>query len=115
MTRHRKRPDPTKKDRAHQISLLTIEVRVKESTHLEEFTQSNVIKTVGTVEDDTLLGHGLGKILCGFSFTGSCGTLRGASQVEMQGTEEGSVTTIRQGGDDKTRGISEVLVTVAGW
>ncbi len=115
MTRHRKRPDPTKKDRAHQISLLTIEVRFKEFTHLEEFTQGNVIKTIGTVEDNTLLGHGLGKILCGFRLASSCGTLRGASQVEMQGAEEGSVTTIRQGGDDKTWCISEVLVAVARW
>ncbi|KAH3750212.1 hypothetical protein DPMN_184731 [Dreissena polymorpha] len=58
-------------------------------TDLEEFPEGDVIQTVGAVEDDALLGNGLGEILGGLSLTGSCRALRGATQMQLQGTKQG--------------------------
>jgi len=42
-----------------------------------------VIEAVGAVEDDTLLGQGLGQILGGLCLAGAGGTGWGATQVQL--------------------------------
>jgi hypothetical protein len=53
------------------------------NAHLEEFTQGNEIQTVGTVEHNTLLGHGLGKILGCLSLSCTSWTFWGATQMKL--------------------------------
>ena len=55
---------------------------------LEELPEGNVIQTIGTVEHNTLLSHSLGQILGGLRFTGSCRSLGGTSQIQVERSEQ---------------------------
>lgn len=78
----------------------------------EEFTQREVIQTLGTVEHHALLGDSLREVLSRFRFAGSGGTLRCPAQVKVQGTEQRSIASICQRGDHQSRRIAEIFVAV---
>ncbi len=52
----------------------------------EELTDHDVVHGIGAVEDDTLFGKGLGKILGGFGFSSTSGSCGSTSEVELEGT-----------------------------
>lgn len=58
-------------------------ILTKGESYLEEFSQGNVIQTVGAVEHHALFGHRLGQILSGLCFTCPSGALRGTTQMQV--------------------------------
>lgn len=82
-------------------------------TDLEEFPQSNIVQTVGAVEDDALFGHCLGQILRGLRLSSPGRTLGSTAQMQMQRPEQRPITPIGQRSDDQTPGVAQILVTVA--
>ena len=51
--------------------------------YLEELAESDVVESVGAVEDDALFGHGLGEILGCLCLTRPRGALGRPPQVKM--------------------------------
>jgi hypothetical protein len=81
-------------------------------TDFEELSEGNVVKTVGTIEDDTLFGNSFSQILCGLCLACSSRTLRGTSEMQMQRTEQSTVATIGQRRNHQTSGVAQILVTI---
>ena len=60
--------------------------------HLEELAHGLVVKAVAAVEDDTLDGQGLGEVLGGLCLAGTSWAGRGAPQVHVDCSYQGTVT-----------------------
>lgn len=58
---------------------------------LEKLAQGNVVQSVRAVEHDTLLGHRFGKILDRLRLSCPSGTLRGAPQMQVEGTKQSTI------------------------
>ena len=56
----------------------------------EELAESNVVETVGAVEDDALLGHCLRQVFGRLGLSRPRGTLRSPAQMQMQSAEQRS-------------------------
>lgn len=79
----------------------------------EESSHHFVIKTVGAVEHDALNSKSFSQIFCCLCLACSCWSLWVTTKVQVKSTCEGHVTLISQRGDNETRSISEVLVSIS--
>eukprot|EP00964_Phaeocystis_antarctica_P042671 scaffold24462_cov48-Phaeocystis_antarctica.AAC.3 len=68
------------------------------------------LEAVGTVEDDALLGEGLGEVLDALRLARARGAGGGAAQLDMQRPHKGHVAAVSERRDDETRAGAEILV-----
>ena len=68
--------------------------QVCEHTHLEELAHGLVVQAITAVEDDTLDGKGLGKILGGLCLAGTSWASWCPTQVHVNGPNQGTVAPV---------------------
>ena len=68
-------------------------------THLPH---SEVVQSIGAVEDHTLDGQCLGQVLHSLCLSCPCGSLGRSVEVEVEGTNQCAVAAVSQRGDDKS-------------
>ena len=63
---------------------------------------SNVVQAVRAIEHHTLHSQSLGQVLGGLCLACASRSLRGPIQVEVEGSHQGSITAVSQGGDHQS-------------
>ena len=77
-----------------------------------DLSHGNVVQAIRTVEDNTLHSNRLGQVFGRLRLPGASRALRGAVQVEMEGTDQRAIATIGKRGDDQPTGVTQVFVAV---
>lgn len=78
----------------------------------EEFTNHNIVHTIGAIEDHTLLGESFSQILGSLCLSCSCWSCRCTSQIKLKSSHKSHVAFICEGGNNESESITQVFVTV---
>ena len=71
-----------------------------------------VVKTIRAVDDNDIHAKRLAKILRGFGFPSSSGSLRAAATVKVKGSGEGHVAAVSERSDDQAARVTKVFITI---
>jgi hypothetical protein len=94
------------------VKLIEATPRSRGGKTLEDTGETEIIHVIGAVEDVASLSDGIGEILGGLCLTGTSGTGGSATHLQVKGLCGCDVNSIGKRGNDESRTVTKVLVTV---